>query len=253
MNIPIKTDKEIQIMREGGHILADLIKEVKDKVYVGVATMELEKLFLKRCQELNVKPACKNYSMPGFPPFPSGLCISINDESVHCFPVEGKVVNDGDLLTIDTVIEYKNMFLDSAVTIGVGSVSQKNQNLMDTVEKALHESIKVIKPGVKTGLISSTMYEIISKAGYSVLQEYAGHGIGNKMHEPPEIPCYGDPEDGFEIKPGMVFAIEPLVCENNNLLDHNNYWETKTLDGGMFVQFEHTVLVTDNSYEILTK
>ena len=104
-----------------------------------------------------------------------------------------------------------------------------------------------------TGLISHTMHKIVSGEGYSVLKDYAGHGIGRQMHEPPEIPCYGNPEDGFEMKTGMVFAIEPLVCENNNLLDHNNYWETRTLDGGKFVQFEHTVLVTDDGHEILTK
>jgi len=253
MDIPIKTQKEIEIMRQGGNILAKMLQELKSQVVVGMDVWELEQSFIEMCSAQSVAPACKSYTMQGLPPFPTGLCISINDQSVHCFPVKGTILKDGDVLTIDTVIEHKDMFLDSAVTFGVGNVSDSAKKLMDTTEKAMYESIKVIKPGIKLGLISNTMHKVVEEKGYSVLKNYAGHGIGNSMHELPEIPCYGNPNEGPEVLEGMVFAIEPLVCENSELLEHSKGWETKTADGGNFVQFEHTVLVTADGHEILTK
>ena len=251
--IHIKTQNEIEAMREGGAILAKILQELESQAKIGTDIWNLEQSFLEMCRENNVKPACKNYSMHGLPPFPSGLCVSINDQSVHCFPVKGKILKDGDLLTLDTVIQHKNMFLDSAITFGIGNILESNKKLLDTAEKAMYESIKVIKPGINVGAISHAMQNVVEKMGYSVLENYAGHGIGKNMHEPPEVPCYGKPEDGPEILEGMVFAIEPLVCENLNLLEHSNHWQTKTADGGNFVQFEHTVLVTKDGYEILTK
>ncbi len=253
MNIPIKTQAEIEIMREGGAILARMLKELKSQVKVGLDLWELEENFIKMCDDDNVVPACKNYTMFSLPPFPTGLCISLNDQSVHCFPVKGTLIKEGDLITLDTVIEHKKMFLDSAVSFGVGTIRDSDRKLLDTTEKALYESIKVIKPGINLGLISHTMQKVVESGGYSVLKDYAGHGIGYSMHEAPEIPCYGSVEDGPKVLEGMVFAIEPLVCENENLLEHSPNWKTKTADGGNFVQFEHTVLVKRDGYEILTK
>lgn len=251
--IPIKTEKEISIMREGGAILGNILSDLEDMVIPRLDVWELEERFLELCGSNGVRPACKNYTMPGFPPFPTGLCIGINDQAVHCFPVKESLINEGDLLTIDTVIEYKNYYLDSAITVGVGDLPENKQKLLDTSKKALDETIKKVKPGVRVGVLSNTMQSIVNDEGYSVLRQYAGHGIGKQMHEPPEIPCYGNTDDGPKLKKGMTLAIEPLVCENNYVLDHQNYWETKTVDGGNFVQVEHTVLVTDGGYEILTK
>jgi len=251
--IPIKTENEISQMREGGAILSRMLKSLKDLAKPGTDIWTLEEEFIKMCNDNNVTPACKNYTMLGFPPFPTGLCIGVNNQAVHCFPVKGTVLEEGDLLTIDTVIKYKNVYLDSAITFGIGKLPVNKQKLLDTSITALNESIKTVKPGVKIGKISHTMQTIVEKEGHSVLKDYAGHGIGKHMHEPPEIPCYGKPDEGAALVAGMTLAIEPLVCEKKHILEHNNYWETKTIDGGNFVQVEHTVLVTNDGYEILTK
>jgi len=251
--IPIKTKDEISQMREGGAILGRALSSLKDLAKFDTDIWALENEFMKMCKDNNVTPACKNYVMPGFPPFPTGLCVGLNNQAVHCFPVRGRVLKKGDLLTLDTVIKYNSVYLDSAITFGIGKLPLNKQKLLDTAINALYESIKIIKPGINVGEISHTMQSIVEKEGYSVLKDYAGHGIGTSMHEPPEIPCYGNPDEGVALEEGMTLAIEPLVCEKNNILEHNNYWETKTLDGGNFVQVEHTVLVTNDSYEILTK
>ena len=251
-DIPIKTEKEILIMREGGHILAHILQLLKMELRIGLDVFELEEQFIGLCKKYKVGPACKNYTPSGFPPFPTGLCISVNDQSVHCFPVRGNLLKDGDLITIDTVIEHKGYFVDSAITEGVGNLNKRDIKLLNTTKKALAKTIQKIKPGIRTGVLSHTIQKIVEKEGYSVLTEYAGHGIGKSMHEPPEIPCFGFKHEGPRLKAGMTLAIEPLVCENNNRIKHKNHWVTKTADGGNFVQFEHTVLVTNSSYEILT-
>ena len=251
--IPIKTEEEITVMREGGKVLGKILAQLKSTSKEGVDIWELEENFISMCGDNNVFPACKNYVIPGFPPFPTGLCISLNEQAVHCFPVMGTILKGGDLLTLDTVIKYKEMYLDSAITFGIGKLQKNKQKLLDITKRALQESINVIKPGVRVGNISHTMQSIVEKEGFSVLKNYAGHGIGRSMHEPPEIPCYGDPDLGIEIPSGATLAVEPLVCEKSHILEHNNYWETKTIDGGNFVQVEHTVLVTDNGNEVLTE
>jgi len=251
--IPVKTKEEISSMRKGGAILASMLKELEKMAKPGLDVWELEKRFIAMCKAAKVTPACKNYSMSGFPPFPTGLCVSLNDQAVHCFPEKGKLLKPGDLLTIDTVIMYEGFYLDSAVSFGIGKLTNEKQKLLDTSKKALYESIKVIRPGIRIGNISHTMQNIVEKEGYSVLRQYAGHGIGKHMHELPEIPCYGNPEYGPTVLEGMTLAIEPLVCQKSYVLDHNNFWETKTVDGGNFVQVEHTVLVTKKGHEILTK
>jgi methionyl aminopeptidase len=251
--IPIKTEEEIKLMREGGMLLGAMLNDLREEAREGLDVWQLEETFLNLCLKYNVEPACKNYQPSGFPPFPTGLCLSINEQAVHCYPKKGMVLKDGDLLTIDTVIKYQGYYLDSAISFGIGNLSKNKKELLEVALRALKESLSVVKPGIRVGLISQTMQKITEDAGYSVLVDYAGHGIGKRMHEPPEIPCFGFENQGMFINRGMTLAIEPLICENNNLLEHKNYWETKTVDGGNFVQVEETVLVTDNGYENLTK
>ena len=251
--IPIKTQNEIEIMREGGAILGKMLSDLKDMAKPGVDMWELETAFVKMCEENKVRPACKGYAPLSYPPFPAGLCISIDDESVHNYPVKGRLLKEGDLVTIDTVIEHKGYYLDHAISFGIGTLPHNKQKVMDTAQHALIETLSKIKPGVKVGVLSNTMQKTAAENDCTVLVDYAGHGIGKSMHEPPEIPCYGLPQEGPELKEGMVLAVEPLICENSNVLEHNNYWQTKTVDQGIFAQFEHTVLVTEDGYEILTK
>ncbi len=251
--IPIKTEEEIKIMREGGKFLGKILHTLKDMSKEGLDIWDLEERFLEYCQEHEVVPACKNYQHHGFPPFPAGLCISVNEQAVHCYPERDVKLKEGDLVTIDTVIKHNGLYLDSAVSFGIGDLDENKARLLRVTKNALDESIKVVKPGIRVGLISNTMQKIVEGGGFSVLVEYAGHGIGKNMHEPPEIPCFGEPTQGAKLKKGMTLAIEPLVCEKSNILEHKNHWKTKTVDKGNFAQFEHTVLVTDNGYEILTE
>jgi methionyl aminopeptidase len=250
----IKTKKQIQTMKKAGKHLAIIMNQLKDMSKPGIETMELEKHFLNYCNDHNIVPACKNYSSFGLPPFPTGLCISIDDQSVHCSPKPNQVLKNGQLLTIDTVIKYKDLYVDMAITVPVGKITKDQQKLLDVTEKAMYEAINKVRPGVTTGVISSTMFKTVKSNGYDVLRDYAGHGIGLTMHEPPNIPCYGNPNDGPKLQAGMTVCIEPLVTEGSyDLVHQENGWETKTKDGKNFVQFEHTVLVTETSYEILTK
>ncbi len=251
-NVPIKSAKEIQIMREGGRIHADIVQELKSMVKPGLLVWDLEEKFLELCSKYNVLPACKGYAPWGMPPFPTGLCISINDQGVHGIPKKGVKVVEGDLLTIDSNIKHQNMFLDHAITVGVGKISEENQHLLDTAYKALDVAISKVKPGIRMGIISNAIQTIAESAGYSVLTMYAGHGIGKAMHELPEIPCFGKKTDGVVLQEGMTLAIEPLIAEGSEYLVHKSHWESVTADGGNFVQVEHTVLVTATGHEILT-
>lgn len=240
-------------MRKIGAILAQILSDLKKITVIGIETWALEDEFIKMCKKYNVKPSCKNYAPHGLPPFPSGLCISLNEQAVHCFPKKGQKIKDGDLITIDTVIEQNGAFVDSAISFGVGKISNETQELIKITQEALYDAIENVKPGNKLGAVSHAIEKKAKSAGYSVLKDYAGHGIGYSMHEFPDIPCYGEPSEGITLLPGMTLAIETLICEKNNRLEHYNNWQTETMDKGNFAQFEHTVLVTKTGYEILTK
>lgn len=249
----IKTKKQHEIMREGGKKLAEVLNILKNKVEPELPTLNLESEFLSFCSKNSIIPACKGYSPYGLPPFPAGLCLSINEESVHCYPKKDKIIKDGDIVTIDTIIKYKGLYVDAAVTVGAGKISNQRKEFLKNTENILQQAISLVKNDISIGLISNTMYTSAKKFGYDVLRDYAGHGIGKTMHEYPNIPCYGSPFEGPKLKTGMTVCIEPLVTFGNFKLVHQeNGWETKTQDGADFCQFEHTVLVQENGYEILT-
>lgn len=239
-------------MREGGKILGSMLAILRAMAVEGLDCWELEKRFIELCAQHKVLPACKGYHPHGFTPFPTGLCFNINDEVVHNYPQKGVVLKKGDIVTIDTVIKHKNYYLDSAVSFGVGDISQENKAFLATVEHALTNAIAVVKPGIRIGDISHAIQDTAETGGYSVLREYAGHGIGRKMHEFPEIPCFGEKNTGPIVYEGMTLAIEPLICQKSSRIIHKAFWKTRTADGGNFAQFEHTVLVTAMGHEILT-
>ena len=249
----IKTPEQINIMREGGKILADILLDLYNSSDIGTKALDLENKFLKLCEIHDVIPGCKGYTADGYmPPFPTGLCVSINDQSVHCYPKEGVVLRDGDLITIDTVIKHKGMFVDCSFAKGIGNINSQTQKLIETSRGALNEAEKITSAGVKIGLLSHTIQRYVEANGYNVLVDYAGHGIGERMHESPDVPCVGDPNEGAILKSGMTICIESLVCEGKPNVTEVSDWETKMSDGKRFLQFEHTILVTDNGYEILT-
>ncbi len=248
----IKTKEELDSMRKAGKLLSSVLKTLKGMLKPGLDVWELEKAFISFCESNNVIPSCKGYNPFGTSPFPTGLCVSINSQSVHCFPKKGIKLKEGDIVTIDTVIKYKNMHADSAFAATIGKVSSKAQKLIETSEKSLYNAIEEVRDDVRIGKISSALQKTVEKAGFNVIREYAGHGIGYEMHEWPQILCYGNKNDGPKLKTGMTICIESLCCSGNHQVENLNLWETKMKDNGLFAQFEHTVLVLDNGYEILT-
>lgn len=249
----IKTEQQITSMREGGKILGEMLKNLKEMLTPGRDCIDLENSFMEMCREYKVTPSCKNYAPRGMPPFPTGLCLSINSQCVHCFPTKGVILKDNDVVTIDTVIKHKGMNVDAAVCAVIGKSEPVKKNLVETADKALDSCIKEIKHGVKIGKISHKMEKIVKSSGLNVLKDFAGHGIGEEMHEYPEIPCYGNKNDGPRLLEGMTICVESLICTGDDLVLSDSAWETHLADGGYFAQSEHTILVTKNGFEILTK
>ncbi len=249
----IKTNEQIQTMREGGKVLAEILTQLHSIIKPDLDVWELETVFLNLCSKNDAVPACKNYTAEGhLPPFPTGLCVSINNQSVHCFPKKGVILNEGDVITVDTVIKYKDMHVDASFAKGVGKISERDEKLIDASRMGLKNTEARVAPNVKIGTLAHTMQRYVESRGFDVLRDYAGHGIGTRMHEQPEIPCYGNQNEGLTLRSGMTICVEALVCEGDPDVHNVSPWETKMTDGKKFLQFEHTILVTDGGYEILT-
>jgi len=253
--ISIKTQEQIISMQEGGKILAQILEDLRSMLKIGLEVMSLENRFIELCQKHNVTPGCKGYQAPSFPPFRYGLCISINDEAVHCYPKKGVYLRSGDTIAIDTVIKHNGLFLDSAFTQGIGDISILDRKFLETAKYAHNSAIKQAYDGNQIGSIGNQMESIMMLAGFNVLYDFVGHGIGEKMHEEPDIPCFGDRNTGPVLKTGMTLAIEALVCQEDNKVIYpiRGDWGTKMADGKKFAIFEHTVLVTKGEPLILTK
>lgn len=249
----IKTSQQIAVMREGGLILAEALTQIATKIKPDVDVWDLETYFLDFCNKNKVVAACKGYDSDGYmSPFPTGLCVSMNNQAVHCFPKKGVILKQGDVVTIDTVIKHKNMHVDASFAKGVGTIDKNAQNLIETSKSALLLVEQQVKPEISIGYLAHTMQRYVESKGLNVLRDYAGHGIGEDMHEMPEVPCYGDPHDGMRLISGMTICIEALTCEGSPKVVNVSEWETKMKDNKRFLQFEHTILVTDTGYEVLT-
>lgn len=245
--ISIKSEKEIELMRKAGYLVSLTHQYLKPFVKAGITTKELDNLAEKFIREHDGIPSCKGYEG-----FPCALCVSVNDEVVHGIPSNRKLQN-GDIVTIDMVIGYKGYQGDAAWTYAVGEIDEEKKYLMEHTEKALYEGIKEVKPGAHIGDISHAVEVYATEHNLGVVRELCGHGIGTDMHEDPEVPNFGKPGVGPRLKEGMVICIEPMLnagSRNVALLDDD--WTVVTLDGKPAAHYEHTVLVTQDGYEILT-
>jgi len=242
-------------MSEGGKILADILKDLESRLKVGTEVMTLENRFIELCKKNNVIPGCKGYRAAFFPPFRYGLCMSINDEAVHCYPKDGTFLRSGDLIAIDTVIKHKGLFVDSAFSAGIGDISTLDKKFLETAKYAHNSSLTKAVVGNHVGAIGHQMESIMRLAGFNVLYDFVGHGIGKDMHEEPDIPCFGEASYGPVLKEGMTLAIEALVCQGESEVSYpiRGDWETKMADGKKFAIYEHTIVVTKDSPRILTK
>jgi methionyl aminopeptidase len=251
-----KTLDEIIILREGGRRLAKIVRTLGEMLAPGVALKELDKKAKVLMKEFEVKPAFLNYTPGGAKrPFPSVLCICVNDEIVHGVPSEsGYVIKDGDIVTLDAGVIYKGLYTDHAITYPVGKIPMETKRLLKATKEALQEGINAIKVGGHIGDIGEAVERVALRYGFSIINGLAGHGVGYAVHEDPYVPNFGKHGEGEELISGMVIAIEPMFSAgspNIKLLKDGYTYSTK--DGSLSAQFEHTVAITDEGPIILTK
>jgi methionyl aminopeptidase len=250
--IALKSPREIDIMRRANVIVAEVLEALKQRVAPGITTLELDAL----AEELTVKrkaiPAFKGYSVAG-KVFPRCLCVSINEEIVHGIP-SNRALREGDIVGLDYGVIYDGFYGDSAVTVGVGKVSEEAKQLMEVTEQALYNGIDQLHAGKRLGDLGFAIQQIAEKAGYSVVRAFVGHGIGKKLHEEPPVPNYGEPDRGVRLREGMVLAIEPMVNAGSYEVEiKEDGWTAITKDGSLAAHFEHSVAVTQNGPLILSK
>ena len=246
--IPLKSQKDLQMLSRSGKILARVIKKVSKFVRVGITTADIDRLSEELILKEKAVPAFKGYKG-----FPASACISVNEEIVHGIPGP-RVILDGDIVSIDLGVNYQGYFSDAAVTLAVGRVSSDKLKLIEVTRQALDIGIKQCCAGNNLTDISHSIQNFVEKNGYSVVRQFVGHGIGQALHEEPEIPNFGKPHLGPQLKNGMVLAIEPMVNMGSwEAQITANGWTAVTSDGESSAHFEHTVAVTDKGPVILTK
>jgi methionyl aminopeptidase len=253
--IRIKTKEDIEKLREGGKRHAFILKEVAKIVKPGMSTQELNDYAHKLILEGGDKPAFLNYTPEGVSyPYPASLCVSVNDEIVHGIPNEHFILEEGDIVSLDLGLVHKGMITDGAITVPVGRVSPEAEKLMNITREALNIAIKQIKPGNKTGDIGHAIEEFVKPHGYGIVKILAGHGVGYAVHEDPYIPNYGKAGTGEKLVPGMVVAIEPMLnLGTDEVYVTEDEYTYITADEKISAHFEHTVLVTEDGAEVLTK
>ncbi|KPB03600.1 type I methionyl aminopeptidase [Bacillus sp. CHD6a] len=243
-----KTPRELEIMREAGRIVALTHQELKKHIVPGVTTKQLDDIAEKFIRKHNAIPSFKGYNG-----FRGSICASVNEELVHGIPGD-RVLKDGDIISIDIGAKYNGYHGDSAWTYAVGNISDETKRLLEVTEQSLYEGIKEVKPGARLSDVSHAIQTYAEAHDFSIVREYVGHGIGQDLHEDPQIPHYGPPNKGPRLKPGMVLAIEPMVNAGTRYVKTlADDWTVVTVDGKMCAHFEHTVAITETGYEILTK
>lgn len=251
--IPIKSEKEIEIMRQAGKILAQTMKEIVPYVKRGVSAMELDRVAENFILSQKAEPAFKGYGHKSRP-YPSTLCVSVNEEVVHGIPRKNKILNSGDIVGIDCGVKFQGYYSDMAVTFGIGKISAQADKLIEITQQSLERVISIIKPGIRLGDISWTIQSFVEKNGFSIVRQLTGHGIGRELHESPSIFNYGDPKTGPILKSGMVLAIEPMVNLGDwEIETSNDGWTVINVDRSLSAHFEHTILITSTGAEVLTK
>lgn len=252
--IKLKTKKEIETMKEGGKILAHILDLITKKIKPGVSTGELNAYAEKLIDEFGATASFKNYKAAWAEhAYPAALCVSVNNEVVHGIPSD-RILKDGDIVGLDCGLRYRGLYTDMARTVGVGKISKLAQKLINATEDALVSGIEMLAPGVKLSSISKTIQSKIEKAGFSVVRQLVGHGVGHAAHEDPQIPNYvGGNFPEVILKSGMCLAIEPMVNSGSFEIETlEDGWTIVTADGSLAAHFEHTIAITDGGYEILT-
>ncbi len=247
----IKSQKEIETIKEGGKILAEILDQVLQQAKVGKEIIELDSLAEKLIRKAGGRPAFKGYQN-----FPGSLCVSINQAVVHGIPKNGLYLKDGDVVGFDIGMQYplKNgLITDMARTIQVGQKTDEAQKLIMATRESFFKGVDIIKPGVSLGDVGYTIQQFAERQGFSVVRSLAGHGVGHQVHEEPKVPNYGTPGQGQVLKEGMVLAIEPMLCQGSyDLQISEDGWSVETVDGLLSAHYENTLIVTPQGAEIAT-
>ncbi|MCP3764463.1 type I methionyl aminopeptidase [Domibacillus sp. A3M-37] len=243
-----KTPRELEIMKEAGRIVALTHQELQNHISPGISTMELDAVAETFIRSMEAAPSFKGYNG-----FPGSICASVNEELVHGIP-GSRTLKEGDIISIDIGAYYKGYHGDSAWTYAVGRIAPETEKLLDVTEESLYIGLNEAKPDERLSTISHAIQTYVESNGFSIVREYVGHGVGQNLHEAPQIPHYGPPGKGPVLKPGMVLAIEPMVNAGRRYVKTlEDNWTVVTQDGKMCAHFEHTIAITETGFDILTK
>ncbi|MGG3449663.1 MULTISPECIES: type I methionyl aminopeptidase [Bacillaceae] len=243
-----KTPRELEIMKEAGHIVALTHQELQKYISPGISTMELDAIAEACIRRHGATPSFKGYNG-----FPGSICASVNAELVHGIPSDRRL-KEGDIISVDIGAYYKGYHGDSAWTYAVGQIVPETEKLLEVTEESLYVGLGEARPGEHLSNISHAIQTYVESNGFSIVREYVGHGVGQNLHEAPQIPHYGPPGKGPVLKPGMVLAIEPMVNAGRRYVKTlEDNWTVITQDGKMCAHFEHTIAITETGFDILTK
>ena len=235
-------------MREAGKVTGQILRDLEGLMRPGVATIEIDR-FVERA----VKAAGMSAAEKGYCGYPASICVSINEEVVHGIPSKKRILREGDIVSLDLVVENHGYMADTARTYGVGQISPEARHLIETAKQAFFNGITFAKEGYRLSDISNAVQKTVEGEGFGVIRDFVGHGIGSSMHEDPQIPNYGKPGKGPRLQRGMVLAIEPMICQGSYEVDVlTDDWTAVTVDGGLAAHYENTVVITDGEPELLT-
>lgn len=247
--IELKGPQELSVMRQAGGIVAAILAVLSQAARAGVSTLELDRIARDELAKRGAKPA-----FLGYHGFPAALCVSINSEVVHGIPSAKRFLREGDLCSLDFGCIVGGYYADAAVTVGVGKVGAKAQRLMEVTRQSLEKGIAAMRPEARLGDVSSVVQEHVEAAGFSVVRDFVGHGIGRALHEDPPVPNYGKAGTGMRLSPGLVLALEPMVnAGGHQVRTLEDGWTAVTQDGSLSAHFEHSIVVTEDGNEVLTR
>ena len=248
MAVSIKSEREIELMRESGRILSIVHTELAKMIKPGISTLDIDKRCYEIIRDFGCIPSFLNYQG-----YPASVCVSVNDAVVHGIPNKDRILKDGDLVSLDAGVIYKGYHSDAARTVAVGEISPEWKRLIEVTKQSFFEGIKYAKPGYRIGDISGAIQDYAESFGYSLVRELVGHGVGRELHEDPQVPNFRTKRKGIRLEPGMTLAIEPMVNMGHYDVNWlNDGWTVVTADGSPSAHYENTILITDGEPELLT-
>ena len=248
MAILLRSRQQIAKMREAGRLVAETFELLRPHIRPGVTTKELDRIAEKYIRSRGATPAYKGYNG-----FPATICVATNNVICHGFP-SNTPLREGDIVGVDIGARLNGWYGDSCVTYAVGEIAPEARRLMDVTEEAMWRGIRAAHAGARLGDVGAAIQTYVESQGCSIVREWTGHGVGERLHEDPSIPHYGKPGTGIKLQPGFIFTIEPMVNAGGyeTVLDRRDGWTVRTADGSLSAQFEHSIVITENGPEILT-